>query len=80
MCHIVTSNNDWVGWNDSVSCTQVIDPRRRMCILMLEGCQATIFEAFVHKNRAEGWRERFAEVLDRGTGEVRAQASVKWYA
>ena len=47
---------------------------------MLWGCQATIFEAFVAKNRAEGWRERFAEVVDRGTGEVRAQASVKWYA
>ena len=21
MCHIMTNNNDWVGWNDSVSCT-----------------------------------------------------------
>lgn len=47
---------------------------------MLWGFKATIFEAFVAKNRAEGWRERFAEVLDRRTGEVRALASVKWYA
>lgn len=28
MCHIVTNNNDWVGWNDSVSSTQMLDPAK----------------------------------------------------
>ena len=28
MCHIVTYNNDLVGWNDSVSCTQMLDPAK----------------------------------------------------